>query len=129
MTFKWTSGNKRVTCLCGILLNIGSKYGVLYGFISLLTHRLFKMTHCMTSQHSFLETFLLFSQFFTTAITAQKVKFSIKYFFSKCNQILRKLWIWYLLKKFLMENFIFLQCIHRSVLKMSYRSNDKTQRN
>ena len=36
---------------------------------------------------------------------AQKVKFSIKDFFSKCDQIL---WIWsHLLKKFLMENFIF----------------------
>ena len=40
--------------------------------------------------------------------TAQKMKFSIKEFFSKCDQIRRKLWIWsYLLKKSLMENFIF----------------------
>ena len=36
------------------------------------------------------------------------MKFSMKDFFSKCNQILRKLGIWsYLLKKSLMENFIF----------------------
>ena len=35
-------------------------------------------------------------------ITAQKMKFSIKDFFSKCDQICRKL-----LKKPLMENFIF----------------------
>ena len=42
-----------------------------------------------------------------TTITAQK-KFSIKDFFSKCDQILRKLRIWsHLLKKSLMENFIF----------------------
>ena len=35
-------------------------------------------------------------------------KFSIKDFFSKCDQILRKLWIWsQLLKKSLMENLIF----------------------
>ena len=41
-------------------------------------------------------------------VTAQKMKFSIKYFFSKCNQICRKLQIWSrLLKKSLMENFIF----------------------
>ena len=40
--------------------------------------------------------------------TTQKMKFSIKYFFSKCDQILRKLRIGsHLLKKYLMENFIF----------------------
>ena len=39
---------------------------------------------------------------------AQKMKFSIKDFFIKCNQMRRKLWIWsHLLKKSLMENFIF----------------------
>ena len=40
--------------------------------------------------------------------TAQKMKFSFKDFFSKCNQIRRQLRIWlHLLKKSLMENFIF----------------------
>ena len=40
--------------------------------------------------------------------TAQKIKFSIKDFFSKCDQIRRKLRILsHLLKKSLMENFIF----------------------
>ena len=40
--------------------------------------------------------------------TAQKMKLSIKDFFSKCDQIRRKLGIWsHLLKKFLTENFIF----------------------
>ena len=44
------------------------------------------------------------------AYTAQKMKFSIECFFSKCDQIRNFLWIWpYLLKKSLMENFIFLQ--------------------
>ena len=39
--------------------------------------------------------------------TAQKMKFSIKDFFSKCDQIRRKLRIWsHLLKKFLTKNFI-----------------------
>ena len=40
--------------------------------------------------------------------TAQKMNFSIKDFFSECDQIRKKLRIWsQLLKKFLMENFIF----------------------
>ena len=40
--------------------------------------------------------------------TAQKMKFYIKDFFSKCDQIRRKLRIWsHLLKKSLMQNFIF----------------------
>ena len=40
--------------------------------------------------------------------TTQKMKFSIKDFFSKCDQIRRNLQIWSrLLKKSLMENFIF----------------------
>ena len=40
--------------------------------------------------------------------TAQKMKFSIKNFFSKCDQIRRELRIWlHLLKKYFMENFIF----------------------
>ena len=40
--------------------------------------------------------------------TAQKMKFSIKDFCSKCDQIRRKLWIcWHLLKKSLTENFMF----------------------
>ena len=40
--------------------------------------------------------------------TAQKNKFSIKDFFSKCDQIRRKLRIWsHLLKKSLIENLIF----------------------
>ena len=44
--------------------------------------------------------------------TAQKMRFSIKYFFSKCDQTRGILRIWsHLLKKSLMENFIiFAQC-------------------
>ena len=42
----------------------------------------------------------------------RNMKFSIKGFFSKCDQIRRKLRTWsHLLKKFLMENFIF--CVMR----------------
>ena len=40
-------------------------------------------------------------------ITAQKMKFPIKDFFSKCDQICNFLWIWsHLLKKFLIEKFL-----------------------
>ena len=43
-----------------------------------------------------------------TYLTAQKTKFSIKDFFSKCDQIPRKRQIWsHLLMKSLKENFIF----------------------
>ena len=42
------------------------------------------------------------------SVTAQKMKFSIKDFFSKCDQICRKLRIWsHLLKKSLMESLVF----------------------
>ena len=45
---------------------------------------------------------------FLSKSTAQKMKFYIKGFFSKCDQICRKLRIWsHLVKKSLMENFIF----------------------
>ena len=51
------------------------------------------------------------SQFFETvtlATTTEKMKFPIKDFFSKCNQIRKKLRIWlHLLKESLTENFIF----------------------
>ena len=43
--------------------------------------------------------------------TAQKKKFTMKGFFSKCEQIRMKLWIWsHVLKKPLIENFIFVPC-------------------
>ena len=38
----------------------------------------------------------------------KRLNFSVKDFFSKCDQICKKWWIWsHLLKKSLMENFIF----------------------
>ena len=53
----------------------------------------------------------LMSAIYSTAAsvpTVQKMKFSIKEFFSKCDQIRRQLRIWsHLLKKSLMENSIF----------------------
>ena len=42
-----------------------------------------------------------------TLYTAQKMKFFIKDFFNKSDQIRKKLRIWsHLLKKYLMENFV-----------------------
>ena len=51
--------------------------------------------------------------------TAQKIKFSIKDFFSKYDQVRRKLRIWsHLMKKSLIENFIF--CAELFELNISY---------
>ena len=48
-----------------------------------------------------------------TSFTAQKMKFSSKNFLTICDHIRSFLWIWsHLLKKSLMENFIFCQCFY-----------------
>ena len=53
--------------------------------------------------------------------TAQKMKFSIKDFFSKYDQIRRKLWIWsHLLNKSLMENFIFCAVLPPTIILTSF---------
>ena len=63
----------------------------------------------------FEENVLVFQNEPLLMITTQKMKFSIKDFFCKCDQIRRKLLIWsHLLKKCLMENFNF--CVMVSVL-------------
>ena len=57
-------------------------------------------------------------------ITTQKLKFSIKNFFSKCDQIHSFMRIWsHLLKKFLMENFIFcaLYCTRNRAITNAYQ--------
>ena len=54
----------------------------------------------------FLAYLFLFEHFTVLPHTAQKIKFSIKEFFSKCDQIHSFLRIWsHLMKKSLMENF------------------------
>ena len=60
--------------------------------------------------------------------TAQKLKFSIKDFSSRCDQNCRKLRIWsHLLKKSLMKNFIFYAVL--SVIRMGKaEGNDKNQK-
>ena len=50
------------------------------------------------------------------------MKFSIKDQLDKCDQILRKLWIWsHLLKKSLIENFIFCAVTLDPIGGMSHR--------
>ena len=52
-------------------------------------------------------------------VTAQKMEFSIKDFFIKCDQIRRKLQIWsHLLKKSLMDNFIFCAVCSLATMKL-----------
>ena len=63
--------------------------------------------HKMQNHHAPLQ-FLKLCFHHWSSFIAQKMKFSIKDFFSKCEQIRRKLWVWsHLLKKSLLENLIF----------------------
>ena len=65
----------------------------------------------------------------TSSTTAQKMKFFIKSFFSKCDKIRRKLRIWsHLLKKSLMENFIFCAVYSINIRKIHTKySNDSNE--
>ena len=61
-------------------------------------------------------------------LTAQKMNFFTKYFFSKCDQIHRKQRIWsHLLKKSLVENLTFFQCLFRllNYYRTSYSKNKR----
>ena len=61
---------------------------------------------------------------FTSRTTAQKMKFSIKDFFSKCDQFRMKLRLWsHLLEKSLMKNFIFCTVNIWRVLRLFEKSN------
>ena len=60
--------------------------------------------------------------------TAQKIKFSCKNFFSRCDQIRSFLGIWlHLLRKFLMENFIF--CTVLTVVGLAHLREHKLKCN
>ena len=70
--------------------------------------------------------------YFSSFDTVQKMKFCIKYFFSKCDQILSFLQIWsHLVKKSLMENFILcvvwisFHCFFNFVCKGKFQSQLK----
>ena len=67
------------------------------------------------------------THFIITEFTAQKMKFSIKNYSSKYDQIRRKLRIWsYLLSKSLMENFIFC-AVTAALFKESQTKNESKQ--
>ena len=71
---------------------------------------------------NFIESFWIYFDSTHAALnydTAQKMKFSIKDFFIKCDQTRRKLRIWsHLLKKYFMESFIF--CAVRNWLVVNW---------
>ena len=63
---------------------------------------------CIVKWVIFFASFCWLWDYWLENLTAQKMKFPIKGFFSKCDQIRRKLRMWWhLLKKSLMEKFIF----------------------
>ena len=67
-----------------------------------------RITYAHSNSHILINIRVVFRRITYAHSTAQKMKFSIKDFFSKCDQIRKKLRIWsHLLKKSLMENFIF----------------------
>ena len=60
---------------------------------------------------SFQNSYIFSERYVVDLHTGQKMKFSIKGFFSKCEQICSFLWVWsHLLKKSLMENFLYFLC-------------------
>ena len=63
-----------------------------------------------------------FPESMLVSITEQKMKFFIKDFFSKCDQIHSILRIWsHLLKKFLMKNFIFYSLYEADTNRLSHQ--------
>ena len=70
-------------------------------------------------QKKFLNALLIFSSAY---YTAQKMKFTIIYFFSKCDQIRNFLRIWpHFLKKSIMENFIFCAVLNSKINRLRER--------
>ena len=87
------------------------KYPPLYTMLSPkggLWVQIFKIPHHQGGNPGRTGTYVQISHWMGSVTTAQTMKFSITNFFSKCNQIPKKLQIWsHLLKKSVMENFIF----------------------
>ena len=74
-----------------------------------------------------LKLFLAMRLIISFSLAAQKMKFFIKDFFCKCDQICSFLWIWsQLLKKSLMETFIFCAVSDIQVAKQEYSNFVKT---
>ena len=83
-------------------------YGTQHKNARKLKHLSDKEYHINISLMVLSKAFEILNHFLFLANTVQKIKFSIKDFFSKCDQICSFLRTWsHLLKKFLVENFIF----------------------
>ena len=113
--------NVAKACLYGpkILKNIEIKYLLLFQSLFSCWHILYKFKEwfhilsCWLFQRKIffraLRPFVAFNNN-PIILTAQKMKFSIRDFFSKCDQIRRKLQIWSdLLNKSVLESLIFVQ--------------------
>ena len=95
---KWLCCHWNILCLVSI-------HPVFVCCLGYILKQIFYATFCLISK-----LFNLSKIIFNSAVTpsAQKMRFSIKDFFSKCDHIRRKLRIWsHVPKKSLMENFIF----------------------
>ena len=85
---------------------IRRNYGILCGGYSLCNNSMLQLTELMPRMPTFI---------------TQKMKFYIKDFFSKCDQIRSFLRLWsHLLKKYLMEKFIFSAVIAEPHFAHSY---------
>ena len=75
----------------------------------------------MYEKYEVIQTYLSLNQQNVTTSTSRRVKFLIKYIFSKCNKICWKLRIWsYLLKKSLWKTSFFVQCSAKQLIVMSF---------
>ena len=96
------------------MLKIRYENAVWFQYVFMIHPKLFlhKCTVKFRPKSKKVTLFLCIIRLYIWTITAQKLKFSIKDFFSKCDQIRSFLRIWsYLLRKSLMENFILVKCI------------------
>ena len=83
---------------------------------------IFHETNCHKQKKKHWLNFNLVEPLLKTHHTAQKMKFSIKDFFSKCDEIPRKMWIWpHLLKKSFMENLFFCTVSFRNEMEIYSR--------
>ena len=111
-----------VCCLMTSFTTIHFLYGTV--FIPLEYFKQFILSRTLCSKTPIAAIHYIKRTGFTSKTTAQKMRFSIMDFFSKCDQISRKLWIWsHLLKKSLMENFIFCAVNIWRVLRLLEESN------
>ena len=95
------------------------KMQMLQPFASCVSHIAISYRRGITAQNVEFRISLLKESISTSPFIAQKMKFFMKDFFSKCDQIRSYLQIWsHLLKKSLMENFIFCAVSRKTLTKI-----------